>query len=154
MDTCHTCDLVAKRDSGEAPPWDNIHRTPRWDVVHCNATSLLGWLVLVTRRHVAALDELTAEEALELGQLIRETSIILKALTGCAKTYVVQFAEAPGHHHVHFHIIPRATDLPPEARGPRIFQHLGVSPEDRLSDDVMNEFGQKVQQRLRDVLPQ
>jgi diadenosine tetraphosphate (Ap4A) HIT family hydrolase len=56
---CLTCDLVRRRDAGDAPLWDNIHRTAHWDVVHSYNTSLPGWLVLVARRHVAAIDELT-----------------------------------------------------------------------------------------------
>src|SRR5688572_7534615 len=107
MTDCHTCELTKQRDSGDAPLWDNIYRTQYWDVVHCNRTSLLGWLILVARRHIAAVDELSEEEAVELGKLIRQVSTILKQLTGCVKTYVVQFAEAPGHQHVHFHIMPR-----------------------------------------------
>ena len=44
------CELLAARDRGEAPDWDCIARTPQWDVVHSNNTSLPGWLVLVLRR--------------------------------------------------------------------------------------------------------
>ena len=62
---CLTCDLVRRRDRGEAPPWDNIVRTAHWDIVHDYNTSLPGWLVLVARRHVAAIDELSDEEAAE-----------------------------------------------------------------------------------------
>ena len=40
---CKTCELTARRDRGEAPLWDNILRTPLWDVVHNYETSLPGW---------------------------------------------------------------------------------------------------------------
>ena len=91
---------LAQRDAGMALLWDRIHRTAHWDVVHSYNTSLLGWVVLVTRTHRDAIDELTEEEALELGVLIRKVSIALKELTGCVKTYVMQFAEDPSHPHV------------------------------------------------------
>lgn len=149
---CHTCDLVERRDAGHAPLWDCIVRTQSWDVVHCNNTSLLGWLILVARRHIAAVDEMTEEEASELGPLIRQVSIVLKELTGCIKTYVVQFAEAAGHNHVHFHIVPRLPDQLDAHRGPGIFARLGVSQEERLSESVMDEFASGVRDRLRESL--
>ena len=68
------------------------------DVVHGNSTSLLGWIVIVSKRHLAAIDELDDDEANDLGMLIRDVS-------RCEKTYVMQFAEAEGHNHVHFHVV-------------------------------------------------
>jgi diadenosine tetraphosphate (Ap4A) HIT family hydrolase len=148
MLVCNTCERITQRDTGEAPLWDNIHRAHYWDVVHAYNTSLYGWLVLVARRHITAIDELTEDEALELGKLIRLVSIILKELTGCSKTYVIQFAEAAGHPHVHFHIVPRMDDLPTDHRGPNIFKYLGVADEERVSEDAMNQLALQVRQRL------
>lgn len=148
METCHTCELLEQRNRGAAPLWDNIYQTVCWDVVHSYNTSLPGWLVLVARRHIAAVDELTEDEAAELGSLIRRVSVALKASTGCTKTYVMQFAEAAGHHHVHFHVVPRMADQLDDHKGPNIFKYLGVPPEQRLSEDAMNQVASQV----RDIL--
>jgi diadenosine tetraphosphate (Ap4A) HIT family hydrolase len=148
MTACHTCELTNRRDANNAPLWDNIYRTKYWDIVHCNNTSLLGWLILVARQHITAIDELSEEEAIELGKLIRQVSIILKELTGCAKTYVVQFAEAPGHQHVHFHIVPRIFNQLEEHKGIGIFKHMGVSDEERVSEIAMNDLALKVRYNL------
>lgn len=137
---CLTCQLLARRDAGEAPPWDSIVRTDYWDVVHGYNTSLPGWLVLVTRRHITAIDELTDEEAAELGVLLRRTSAALRDITGCVKTYVMQFAEAEGHSHVHFHIVPRMADQPDDRRSTKIFGYLGVPEEERVAEERMNEI--------------
>jgi diadenosine tetraphosphate (Ap4A) HIT family hydrolase len=137
---CLTCALIARRDAGQAPPWDNIYRAAHWDLVHSYNTSLPGWLVLVARRHVVAIDELTDEEMAELGVLLRRTSAALRQVTGCLKTYVCQFAEQAEHPHVHFHVIPRMADQPDERRGPRVFGYLGVADEDRISEEQMNEI--------------
>ena len=144
MLACKTCELVARRDAGNAPFWDNIIRTDCWDIVHNYNTTLPGWLVLVTRRHIAALDELSDEEASELGPLIQQTSAALKSVVGCQKTYAIQFAEAAEHPHVHFHIVPRMADMPPENRGRRVFNYRPETEADRVSGAVMNEIAEKV----------
>jgi diadenosine tetraphosphate (Ap4A) HIT family hydrolase len=141
---CLTCELVTLRDRGETRPWDCIHRTAHWDVVHSYNTSLPGWLVLVARRHIEAIDELTDAEAVELGVLLRRTSAALREVTGCVKTYVCQFAEQAEHPHVHFHVIPRLADQPDDHRGPRVFAYLGVPDEVRVSEERMNAIAAEV----------
>lgn len=145
---CKTCELTARRDAGTAPLWDSIHRTRFWDVAHCYNTSLPGWMVLVLRRHAEAIDELTEEEAVELGQLLQRVSKALKVVTGCRKTYVVQFAEAAEHPHVHFHVIPRMADQPAERRAMGIFSCLGVPESERVSEETMNALAVKIRQYL------
>ena len=147
--TCHTCQLIAARDAGDAPLWDSIHRTPFWDVAHAFNTSLPGWLVLVARRHIEAIDELTNEEAAELGVLLRRSSAALRDITGCVKTYVMQFAEAEGHSHVHFHIVPRMTDQPEERRSTKIFGYLGAPEEERVTEERMNEIAVHLRQMMK-----
>jgi diadenosine tetraphosphate (Ap4A) HIT family hydrolase len=149
MQTCKTCELITQRNAGSAPLWDCIHRTPYWDVVHSYDTALPGWLVLVVRRHIIAVDELTDAEATELGQLIRSTSMALKEVTGCLKTYVIQFAEKADHPHVHFHIVPRMADQPDERKSTLIFGYLGVSEGDRVSEGMMNSIAVKVRGLLQ-----
>jgi len=148
MKACKSCELISRRNQGAAPLWDCIYRTSLWDVAHCYETSLPGWLVLIVRRHIESLDELTDSEAVELGQLIRDASSAIKAVTGCLKTYVLQFAESPDHPHVHFHVIPRMADLPEDYRSTQIFKFLGVPEEERVSEEAMNEIATKV----RDIL--
>jgi len=140
MSNCQTCQLLADRDAGTRPLWDNIYCTKYWDVVHCNSTSLPGWMVLVVRRHINAIAEMTEAEAIELGQLQRNVSMALHEVTGCAKTYVVQFAEHPQHPHVHFHVIPMKADTPKDERAANVFKHLGVSEDQRVSENEMNRI--------------
>jgi diadenosine tetraphosphate (Ap4A) HIT family hydrolase len=148
INKCITCELVVRRDIGEAPIWDSILRTQNWDIVHCNDTSLLGWIVVIARRHIESIDQLTYAEALELGGLLRKVSQALKKVIKCNITYVIQFAEAAGHRHVHFHIVPRMADLPEEYRGVRIFKLLGVSDKDRVSEETMNKFAIQIRRIL------
>jgi diadenosine tetraphosphate (Ap4A) HIT family hydrolase len=141
---CGTCARIRTRDAGQAPAWDAIIRTGRWDVVHSYDTSLLGWLVLVPVRHLVGVEELTGEEAAELGALLRLTSRFLKQDTGCLKTYVMQFAEHPDHPHVHFHVVPRHADLPADHRGPGIFAYLSVSDAERVTEEAMTGLAHRL----------
>ena len=68
---------------------------------------MAGWLVVLPRRHLLALDELTPAEAADLGPLLRTVTSALRAVTDCEKTYVALFAEAEGFGHVQFHVLPR-----------------------------------------------
>lgn len=149
MSTCYTCELTTKRDREEAPLWDAIYRTTYWDVVHAYNTALLGWLVLVLRRHVSTLAELTPDEASEMGLLIQQVSSALKSMTSCVKTYAIQFADHPDHPHVHVHIVPVMADLPPERKSTQIFGYLGVPEEERVSEAEMNAFAEQVRAILR-----
>ena len=148
MKPCLTCELTASRDAGTAPLWDCIYRSQFWEVVHSYDTALPGWLVIVARRHVDAVDELTEAEAAELGLLIRQVSMALKAVVGCTKTYVMQFAEAAEHPHVHFHIVPRMADQPEARRGTGIFGYLGVPEDERVSAARMNEIAAQIRPLL------
>ena len=148
MAECHTCELTARRDKGEAPLWDNIFRTQYWDLVHSYNTSLPGWLVLVARRHLAAIDEMSAAESAELGVLLQQVSASLKQVTGCQKTYVMQFAEHPQHPHVHFHVVPRLNEQPETHRGPRVMKYLQVTEDEYVTEDVMNALSTQIRQTL------
>ena len=128
--------------------WDNIYRAQHWDVVHSYNTSLPGWLVLIIRRHIESIDELTEQETVELGRLIRQASIALKEVVGCMKTYVIQFAEAAEHPHVHFHVVPRMMDQPDDRRSTKIFGYLGVPEEERVSEAIMNTIAKDVRHIL------
>lgn len=150
---CLTCTLIARRDAGEAPLWDAIVRTAHWDLVHSYNTSLPGWLVLIARRHITAIDELTPDEAAELGLLLQRASAALRQVVGCIKTYVIQFAEAAEHPHVHFHVIPRMADQPDERRSMGVFGYLGVATGERVSEEQMNEIAAQIRSYLPGELP-
>jgi len=67
-DACFGC---SNNERTDLPPRESIYIGPGWRVAHAFGTALPGWLVLLPRRHVTALDELTAAEAEELGPPLR-----------------------------------------------------------------------------------
>lgn len=120
---CYSCTQEA--EAGTLPPRERIAGDDLWRIAHAFNSALPGWLVLLPRRHVTAIAELTDAEAQALGIWQVRLSRALHQVLGCQKTYVVQFAEAEGFSHVHFHVVARPPDLAPELRGPRVFGLLG-----------------------------
>ncbi|MFI0965853.1 HIT family protein [Streptomyces sp. NPDC021080] len=130
---CYPCGREAEFD--DLPPRECVAHDDHWRVAHVFDTAVPGWLVLLPRRHVTAVHDLTDAETAALGMWQVNLSRALRSVTGCAKTYVVQFAEADGFAHVHFHIVPRMADLRPEHRGPGIFELLGRPEQERVTAD-------------------
>lgn len=95
-----------------------------WLVAHAFNSALPGWLVVLPLRHIESFHELSDQESQTLGLLRTRASAALIQVVGCAKTYAVMFAGAPGFNHLHVHVIPRASDLPENMRGARIFDYL------------------------------
>jgi diadenosine tetraphosphate (Ap4A) HIT family hydrolase len=118
---CYACDQLA---GVSAPPREDVVHTDHWRVAHAFNSTLPGWLVLVPTRHIASFTELTPEAADELGGLVRRLGTALETVTGCVKTYLMQFSEAEGFSHLHLHLVPRLPDHPEDARGPRVFTYM------------------------------
>jgi len=93
MPGCFFCDQQA---AATLPPRDDVVRTDHWRVAHAFNSTLPGWLVLLPTRHVLSFTDLTPGAADEHGGLIRRLSAALHAVTGCVKTYLMQFSEAEG----------------------------------------------------------
>lgn len=134
---CLSCAFERRPD---APPRERVYLDAHWRVAHAFGTAQPGWLVVLPRRHVLALDELSHAEAAALGPLLRAVTAALREVTGCAKTYVALFAEAEGFGHLHFHVVPRPAVLDPQLRGPRIFALMGGDPARHVPDSDMDQL--------------
>ena len=119
-----------------------------WRVAHAFDSRLPGWLVLAPRRHITSVAELTDAEAASLGTWQVRLSRALTAVTGCVKTYVIQYAEKEGLAHVHFHVVPRMPDIPLDHRGPRVFAYLDNDPDDRIPAAQMDALAIELQSHL------
>ena len=148
--SCGTC----RANRGElAAPGGIIFQDAHWRLEHIlPPIPLAGWLVLKPLRHVEALGELNTDEADAFGPLAQRVSAALQAVVQPAKVYLCQFSEAEHFAHIHFHLIPRAVDLPPERRGPAIFELLSITRKegrDLASPDEAERIAFAVRERLR-----
>lgn len=146
MDDCYSCRQESELNG--APIAERVHVSEFWRTAHAFNTTLPGWLVLVPLRHVISIAELSLPEVAELSPLLHRLSRALHEAVGCEKTYVMQFAEAEGFSHVHFHVVPRMPDLPAEYRGPRIFHYLTRPPGEWLTLQARNEIAATVARHM------
>jgi diadenosine tetraphosphate (Ap4A) HIT family hydrolase len=125
-------------------PRDRVYLSPRWRVAHAFGTQLPGWLVVLPRRHVTVLDELTSAEQAELGPLLAAVTAALREITHCDKSYVALFAEAEGFAHIHFHVVPRMADLEAAFRGPSVFALLGGDTGTQVPEQVRDQIASQL----------
>lgn len=143
---CQSCRAIRGEISLTNAP--RILETPYWIVEHGHPTEILGWLVVVLNRHCPALHDLTAEEWLALSEVLGRVTRALHAVLDTEKEYVVQFAEAEGHAHVHFHVIARLPDWPDTRKGIRVFSANGSKAANPLPSAVTTPLVE----RLRDYI--
>jgi diadenosine tetraphosphate (Ap4A) HIT family hydrolase len=143
---CYSCHNNDQLD--QLPPRERIAVDAHWRVAHAFNTSLPGWLVVAPRRHVTAIAELTDAEAAALGTWQVRLSRALHEVTGCVKTYVMQFAEQEGFGHVHFHVVPRMADIPDEHRGPDVFHYLIEPPARGIDEQHRDALAASLQAQL------
>ena len=146
---CFACSNTA---AAYLPAREQILRTAYWRVCHAFNTSLPGWLVLLPTRHLSAMSELSSAESAELGPLLVDVSAALAKVVACERTYVVQFGEAEGFSHLHFHIVPRMPDQAVEFTGPGVFSLLGLPEELRLPADGMDAVSEAIASVIREEL--
>ena len=144
--SCYSCRQEA---AGEGSPQrERIVTTPRWRLVHAFNSTSEGWLVALPRRHVTTVEALTREESAELGPFLHRASSALHAELDCEKTYVMQFSEAEGFEHLHFHVVARGREVPAEHRGPNIFHYLRQPPEEWVTAERQEELAIAIARRL------
>lgn len=68
--------------------------------------------MLNAQRHVQGPAHFNDGEAAAFGPVLRHITRILEEVTGAPRIYIVAFGESAPH--MHSHLIPRYSDLPPE----------------------------------------
>lgn len=100
---------------------------------------------MALRRHAIALHELTSDEFAELGSVLELTVRALHEALGPAKEYAACYAEAKGFEHIHFHVVPRAQDMPEELLGAGSFELLRVPKSEAAEPAAVKAFCESLQ---------
>lgn len=144
---CLTClNLSGERRISPGP---YVYEGIYWMVDHAYPTTHLGWLVILPKRHVEALHELTREEFLELAEIEYRLVQVMHSDVSIQKEYIMCFAEGQGFHHVHIHVVPRPIDLPAERKGPRVFGFLEVDAEHAIPVQELTAFCEEFTRKLQ-----
>lgn len=130
---CRFCD-ENPRGSDPVAPRERVHLSNGWRVV-VHKSGLEGWLLVVPRRHMLAISDLTIEEATELGLILREATRTLVEVLGAKKTYVMQFSEETPH--LHFSVVPRMLDIPDDRKGFAVAQYNAGDPQPESARDAI-----------------
>jgi diadenosine tetraphosphate (Ap4A) HIT family hydrolase len=135
---CWTC----KSNTGEKriSPGTTIFEGEYWLVEHAYPVKIIGWIVIVLKRHAEALHELTVEEFAELAQIQARLIPLLHEELQSEKEYISCYAEMEHFHHIHFHVFARPADFPEELKGGKSFALLKVTPEAAIPPNEIISF--------------
>ena len=143
---CWTC--RSNRGEKRISPGPTIYEGQYWLVEHAYPVKMLGWIVIVLKRHAEALHELTAGEFAELGQIQARLIPLLHEELHPAKEYLSCYAEMEHFRHVHIHVFARPVDLPNELKGGQSFALLKVTPEEAVPAQEIIAFCESLKDRF------
>ncbi|BFT72429.1 HIT family protein [Paenibacillus sp. P36] len=102
--SCFICDK--HNGVSNQPPGGYIYEDEHWMVCHFpTEQSVLGQLLIESKRHFLDFSEMTDEEARTYGYLVKKLYSTLKEITGAERVYSLVTIDGVPHFHAHF--IPR-----------------------------------------------
>ena len=148
---CLSCQAIAGEISLTNAP--RLYDGEHWVLEHVHPANLLGWVVIVLRRHAAALHELTDEESRDLGVILPSAVRSLHTCLDIEKEYVAQFADAPRFNHVHFHLFPKPMNEFPGKKGMDLFREcVGPRVANPLPSEKTTEFALRFRTHFENAL--
>jgi len=108
METCFLC----RKHNGQeaAPPGGYIYEDEHWMVCHApGKLGPLGTLFIESRRHFLDYSEMTHEESMTLGEVLKKVYAALKEHTNAERIY--QLSTMEGQPHFHCWILPRGKEV-------------------------------------------
>ena len=78
-----------------------------------------GWMMMISRRHVAGPAHFDDAEARAFGLALRHFERVLERVTGALRVYTVAMGESSPHFHAH--MVPRTAAMPKDAKGWGVF---------------------------------
>lgn len=131
MQGCLACDLA----EGRLPlPGGLIHQTTHWFVEHCVGPLGVGTLIVKPKRHVTRVSELSEDEAVELGPLLRRSAEVVDALVKPEQVYTCLWSHADATPvHIHYVVQPAMREAMDqyECHGPKLqvaMFEAGIAP--------------------------
>ena len=143
---CWTC--ASNSGKRRISPAGSVYEGTYWLVEHAYPAALLGWMVIVLKRHVAALHELSDVEFQELGRIQPALVAELSGTLRSEKEYVACFAEGEHFRHIHFHVVAVPKGIPSAMRGARSFQFLQINEDEAVKPQDVRDLCDALRRRL------
>jgi diadenosine tetraphosphate (Ap4A) HIT family hydrolase len=131
MTTCPICQTLATVAASEEYVCESEH----WILKHAaRPYPIAGWLVLISKRHVAGPAFFSEAEQAAIGPAISTVSRAIIDRTGALRVYVASMNESSPHFHMH--LVPRYENGPP---GWSLFaeQQRAAKGDIQLSEDAV-----------------
>jgi diadenosine tetraphosphate (Ap4A) HIT family hydrolase len=108
-----------------------------------------GWMLLVSRRHVAGPAFFDDREAASLGPTLRHLQRVLLEVTGALRIYMAAMGESAPHFHCH--LVPRYASMPREAKAWAVFdlQRAAAAGEIGVDAAEVERVAQAYERALR-----
>jgi diadenosine tetraphosphate (Ap4A) HIT family hydrolase len=119
-----------------------------WIVEHAYPSGLLGWVVIVLKRHCEELHNLTREEWIEFSNIQYDLLTAMNSELIISKEYLACFAEMEGFKHIHFHVIPKTSEYDEENKGTKAFQYLKAEIYEPINDNEIIEYCRLINNRM------
>jgi diadenosine tetraphosphate (Ap4A) HIT family hydrolase len=111
-------------------------------------TPVPGWVLLVSRRHLAGPAELDEREADSFGPTLRHLHRVLLEVTGALRIYLAAMGESAPHLHAHF--VPRYATMPKGAKAWGVFDLQRAATAGEIEVDEVEAA--RVAAKYRDAL--
>jgi diadenosine tetraphosphate (Ap4A) HIT family hydrolase len=96
-----------------------IYEDDLWHVRHADPAGVPGWMLMISRRHVAGPAHFDDKEAASFGPALRHFERILEEVTGALRIYTAAMGESFPHFHAH--MVPRYAKMPNDAKAWSVF---------------------------------
>ena len=102
----------------------SLYEDDLWCVRHAEPAGVPGWMLLISKRHVAGVAHFDDREAAAIGPALRHFERVLEQVTGALRIYTAAMGESSPHFHAH--MVPRYAAMPRVAEAYR--QALAAVP--------------------------
>lgn len=99
---------------------DPVYEDALWHVRPAGPpTGVPGWMMMISRRHVAGPAHFNDDEARSFGFALRHFERVLEEITGALRIYTAALGESSPHFHAH--MVPRLEVMPKDAKAWSVF---------------------------------
>jgi diadenosine tetraphosphate (Ap4A) HIT family hydrolase len=135
--TSDDCQYCAYLRDGLPGGW--IYEDEHWAAGGFPLNPVPGWIVVMLRRHVEALTDLTGPELATLGPTAARVSSAITHVVEPTKVYFVVFGELNAH--FHFLLAPRTADMQPDHRSAVLLTNSRQYADPKRASDIAGRVG-------------